>query len=235
MRDRFIGVRLDWDQQQIYKAKLGGMLGTGRQMLLDPAGNVIPDANVPGGYASRYNLHLTSKILDAVSAKFPPDTHAPRLKLDWFLWPTKPPFNATAMANWDRKPMAVVEGTVPAILDNADFLRWHVRQFIWTRGQTNGPGRLVIRRVMNRVQTELATIDLAALTPLQLGQRLDEVWRRYMKQRPFTARGYSENPHGKMFDPIKTRMADEEITLRQQAVDGTLLPPGRKLGEAAPY
>lgn len=235
MRDRFIGVRLDWDQQQLYKTKLGGMLGTGRQMLLDPAGNVIPDANVPGGYATRYNLLLTPKILDSVSAKFPPNTNAPRLKLDWFLWPGKPPFNAVAMANWDRKPMVVLEGAPPAILDNPDFLRWHIRQFIWTRGQTNGPSRLVIRRVMNREQTELAVIDPSALTPRQLGQRLDDLWRNYMKQRPFTAKGYSENPHGKMFDSIKTRMFDEEMTIRQQASDGTLLAPGRKPGESAPY
>jgi len=228
-------VRLGWDQQQFYKQKLGGMLGTGHQMLLDPAGNVIADANVPGGYATRYNLHLTPKILDAVSAKFPPDTNAPRLKLDWFLWPAKPPFNATAMANWDRKPMALVEGSIPAILDHPDFLRWHIRQFIWTRGQTSGPARLVFQRVMNSQQTELAAIDTAALTPRQLGQRLDEVWRNYMKQRPFTARGYSENPHGRMFDSIKAKMLDEELTIRQQAMDGTLLPPGRRPGDPPPY
>lgn len=211
------------------------MLGTGRQMLLDPAGNVIQEANVPGGYATRYNLHLTPRILDSVSAKFRPDTNITRLKLDWFLWPVKPPFNAIAMANWDRKPMVVVEGPLPPILDNADFLRWHLRQFVWTRGQTNGPGRLVIQRVMNRQHTELATIETTALAPRQLGQKLDEVWRNYMKQRPFTARGYAENPHGKMFDSIKTRMFDEEVTIRQQALDGTLLPPGRSPGEHPSY
>jgi hypothetical protein len=32
----------------------------------------------------------------------------------------------------------LVEGPVPDALADAGFLRWHVRQFIWVRGQTNG-------------------------------------------------------------------------------------------------
>ena len=235
MRDRFIGVRLDWDQQKLYQGKLGGMLGTGRQKLLDPEGNPIKEANVPEGYATRYNLHLTPPVLDSVSGKFPPKTVAPALQLAWFLWPAKPPFNAVAMANWDRKPMVIVEGRVPAALENAEFLAWHVRQFIWTRGRTNGPSRLIFKRVMNRSQYDLAVIDAASLSLEQLCRKLDAVLRDYMKQRPFTARGYIENPHGKMFNPIKVQMIQEERIIREQAIAGTLLPPGRKLGAAAPY
>lgn len=75
-----------------------------------------------------------------------------------------------------------------------------------------------------------ATASLA-----ELGRSLHQAWLAYMKDRPRTARGYSENPAGKTFDGIKGHMIGQEDALAAQAGAGTLLAPGRRAGERAPY
>ena len=127
---------------------------------------------------------------------------------------------------------------MPAALLDSDFLRWHVRQFIWIRGNPNGESRIVVKRVKEGLKpglrTELAAISAAA-SPAEVGKALDQAWLAYMKDRPKTARGYSENPAGRMFDGIKGHMIGQEETLAAQAAAGTLLAPGRLPGERAPY
>jgi len=136
-------------------------------------------------------------------------------------------------------PIGKVEGPVPAAFSNSDFLRWHVRQFIWVRGNTNGASRITIERVKDGLagglSTELAVLDPGALSMEALGQALDKAWFAYMKDRPLAARGYLENPHGSWMRSVKEQMLSEESEIRRRAADGTLLPPGRKAGERAPY
>jgi len=56
-----------------------------------------------------------------------------------------------------------------------------------------------------------------------------------MKDRPLTARGYLENQHGKWMRSVGPQMIEEEEALRKRAAAGTLVAPGRRLSEAAPY
>lgn len=135
--------------------------------------------------------------------------------------------------------MAFIEGPIPAALNDPEFLRWHVRQFIWVRGDTEGPSRVVLKRVKDGLKpglsTELAVIEVEGLTKGALGQALDRAWLEYMKNRPLTARGYLENPHGKWMRALKDQMIYEDEEVRARARAGTLLAPGRQAGEAAPY
>jgi hypothetical protein len=128
---------------------------------------------------------------------------------------------------------------LPAALEDDAFLRWHVRQFIWVRGQTNGESRLLVRRVKDGLKaglsTELAALRPAAMSWQQLGESLDRAWIAYMKDRPLTARGYLENEHGKWMRGQATQMITEDNQLRARAAAGTLLAPGRKPGQPAPH
>jgi hypothetical protein len=56
-----------------------------------------------------------------------------------------------------------------------------------------------------------------------------------MKERPLTARGYLENQHGKWMRGQAGQMTTEDDEIRTRAAAGTLLAPGRKPGEPAPY
>ena len=77
--------------------------------------------------------------------------------------------------------------------------------------------------------------EISATRAEELGQALDAAWIEYMKQRPLTARGYLDNPHGKWMRSVGDQMVSEERELRSRAVAGTLLAPGRKPGERPPY
>ncbi|MCI0747596.1 MAG: hypothetical protein L0Y58_19495 [Verrucomicrobia subdivision 3 bacterium] len=246
----FIGLRFDWEQGNHYKDRFGFILGTGDQMILDPAGKPISHTEkTKDGRSSviygRHGCDTTGAVLDKVIAAHTKGSD--ELKLDWFLWPDKParrqggrypaPFNS--MAGYARLPLAFVHGDVPGALRDSDFLRWHVRQFIWVRGETNGPGRIIVKRVKDGLKpglsTEIAAIDCDSLSKLEIGQALDAAWMEYMKHRPLTARGYLDNPHGKWMRSVKNQMISEEQDLRSRAAAGTLLPPGRNPGERAPY
>lgn len=246
----FTGVRFDWEQGNFYKSKFGFIPGTGDQLLLTPGGELIrsekPDkSGKPTVIYGRHGCDTTGPVLDAVARAHP--VKSQEMKLDWFLWPQKAakrpggryPVPHTAIAGYARLPYVLVDGPIPAALENAEFLRWHVRQFIWVRGKTEGESRLVIRRVPDGLKdsfsTELAVLQPATLTWKELGAALDEAWLTYMKDRPLTARGYLENEHGKWMRNQAQQMITEDDEVRVRGAAGTLLAPGRKAGEAAPY
>jgi hypothetical protein len=246
----FVGLRFDWEQGNHYKDKFGFILGTGDQLFLTPAGQIIPhgqkskDGNAAVVYG-RHGCDTTGEVLDRITAAHPKKSD--ELTLEWFLWPDKParrhggryPASHTSIAGYARMPLAFIHGEIPAALRDPEFLRWHVRQFIWVRGETNGPGRIVLKRVkdglIKDLSTEIASIDPGALSKKQLGEALDAGWLEYTKHRPLVARGYLDNPHGKWMRSVAGQMINEEQELRTRALAGTLLPPGRQPGERAPY
>lgn len=243
LAENFVGLKIDWEQGKRYKEKLGRIPGTGCQTMLDLDGTPLKEYGGVDAFASRYNRVLTPKILDEIAAKFPAKKPAPALRIEWFLWPTQRqgmwPAGVDDIANYARLPQAWIEGPMAAALEDSDFLRWHVRQFIWIRGNAKGDSRIVVKRVREGLRPGLPT-EIAAIPagegPLEkLGASLDEAWTTYMKDRPRTARGYSENPHGKMFERIKDDMVGDEEAIAAQAKAGTLLAPGRKAGEKPPY
>jgi hypothetical protein len=250
LAERFIGLRFDWEQGNHYKDKFKFILGTGDQMLLSPEGQPIRHEATtrdgrPNVVYGRHGRDTTGEVLDEVSAKFP--VKSEQLKIDWFLWSQKSsrrpggsyPASHTSIAGYARLPFVVINGPVPSALDDARFLRWHVRQFVWVRGRTNGSTELLVRRVKDGLKeglpTDLATIDPAHMTWKELGSALDKAWLQYMKDRPLTAKGYLDNPHGRWMRSVAEQMIDEETLMRSHAAEGTLLPPGRKAGEVAPY
>jgi hypothetical protein len=247
LADHFVSVMFDFYQGQHYKAKVGVHLGTGDQLFLDPQGNAIPTGRTgkdgrPTVVYGRHGLDTTPEVLDSILAKHPPKAGPPALRLEWFLFPDKYPWpnpaTVAAVAQYARMPMATIEGPMPAPLEDAAFLRWHVRQFLWVRGKADGPSRIVVRRVRDGLPegtpTDLGAVD-GTLGAAELGKALDEKWRAYMKERPFTARGYHENPHGKWMRSVKDQMIGEDESIRRQALAGTLAAPGRKPGERPPY
>lgn len=239
----FVGLRFDWEQGNHYKEKFGFILGTGDQLLLDPSGRLVTPCK--GRVYGRHGCDTTAAVLDDVIAKYP--SKSEELRMDWFWWNPKrskreggsyPPSPAS-IATFARLPMARVDGSLPPALENSEFLRWHVRQFIWVRGTTNAPSRVTIERVKDGLPaglpTELAAFDPGKLSLEALGKELDNAWTSYMKDRPLAARGYLENPHGGWMRSVKDQMLSEESGIRQRAATGALLPPGRRAGERAPY
>jgi hypothetical protein len=246
----FIGLRFDWEQGNHYKDKFGFILGTGDQLFLTPSGEVIPHGQKnkegkPTVVYGRHGCDTTGEVLDKIAAAHPKKSDD--LKLEWFLWSDKPtrrpggryPASHTSIAGYARMPIAFIHGEIPAALRDPEFLRWHVRQFIWVRGETNGPSRIVVKRVKDGLKkdasTEIANLNADALSKKQLGESLDVAWQEYAKHRPFVARGYLDNPHGKWMRGVAGQMINEEQELRTRALAGTLLPPGRQPGEKRPY
>jgi hypothetical protein len=249
----FVGVRFDWEQGNHYKDRIGFILGTGDQLLLTPGGDVIPPPNPakdgkPARVYGRNGCDTTPAVLDGVMQHFPAAADPRVLKIEWFFWPRFPskarpggsyPVPYESAAGYARLPLAVVDGPIPDALRNSDFLRWHVRQFIWVRGKSDGPSRVTIRRVKDGLKaglpTELATLNPKAMDLKALGESLDAGWLTYMKDRPLVARGYLENEHGGWMSGMADQMSSEEQVIRTRAREGTLLPPGRKAGENPPY
>ena len=234
LANNFVAIRIDWEQGKRFKDKLGRIPGTGCQTLHDLDGAPLQEHGGLDAFASRYDRALTTKVLDAVAARFPAKKEQPPLRLEWFLWPTSRqgmwPASADDISNYARTPQAFIEGPLPAALRDSDFLRRHVRQFIWVRGSEAGESRIRVKRVREGLKpglpTEIATIPAGSAE--SLGRALDEAWRTYMKDRPATARGYTENPAGKMFQRIERHMIGAEESIAKAAADGTLVPPGRE-------
>lgn len=239
----FVALRIDWEQGKQYRDKLGKIPGTGCQTMLDLDGVPMKEYGGIDAFASRYGRILTPKILDEISARYPAKKPPPPLRIEWFLWPVKRqglwPAGVDDIANYARLPQAWIEGPLPPALQNPDFLRWHLRQFIWIRGSEQGESRIVVKRVREGLKAglspEIAAIPAGGAASGSLGTALDEAWRTYMKDRPRTARGYCENPAGKMFERIKDDMIGDEEAIAERARAGTLVPPGRKPGEKPPY
>ena len=241
LADRFIGLRLDWEQGNHFKDRFGFVLGTGDQMLLDLNGTPIRHEKGGKGVRSeiygRHGCDTTAEVLDSVAEKFP--LKSSELKLEWFLWPRKQtrrpggfyPVSYESIAGYARLPIAFVEGPIPAALRNENFLRSHIRQFIWVRGTSDGESRIRITRVKDGLKSglspEIATVPAANADLETVGKALDAAWLEYMKHRPFTARGYLENPHGKWMRRLTDQMVREDEEVRRRAAAATLLPPGR--------
>ena len=104
----FVGLRFDWEQGNHFKEKFGFILGTGDQLLLDPAGKLIPPCK--GQVYGRHGCDTTAAILDAVIARHP--VRADELRMEWFWWNTRAskreggsyPPSPTAIATFARLP-----------------------------------------------------------------------------------------------------------------------------------
>jgi hypothetical protein len=75
--------------------------------------------------------------------------------------------------------------------------------------------------------SDIAAIATGGSDLKAISGSLDAAWLEYMKARPFTARGYLENPHGKWMRRLSDQMIREDEEIRRRAAAGTLLPPGR--------
>ncbi|MFN3486639.1 MAG: hypothetical protein ACK44W_14320 [Planctomycetota bacterium] len=243
LAEGFVALRIDWEQGRHYKDRLGRIPGTGCQTVLDLEGRPMAEFGGVDAFASRYGKNLTPELLDRIARRFPPKPDAALLRIEWFLWPTERrglwPASVDDIAGYARMPQAWLEGPLPEALRNPEFLRWHVRQFIWVRGRPDGETRIVVRRVQDGLKPGLdpriAEIPAGRLSLKALGRALDDAWRTYMMDRPRTARGYCDNPAGRMFAPIRDRMIAEEERVEEQARAGRLPPPGRNPGQAPPY
>jgi hypothetical protein len=212
--------------------KRHGLLSTtqGNQVLLDPKGKYIEGINPRG---RRYQIDELAALLDRVHKEYPGrEDRRDDLKLDWFYVDrfassARGQLSGSFVSRVDRKALAVVEGKEVALLSKSEFLRCHVRQFIWERGTTDGPPRIVVRQFAPTT-TGLVTIDLAAADAAAISRQLDIAWLAYMKERPMVARGYVDNPHGNWLRGVMEPVHLEEVEVRESAIAGTLAPPGRK-------
>jgi hypothetical protein len=225
---QFVCIRLDHDQMQKHKNRLK-IPTQGNQVLLTPQGEYVPGTEPRG---KRYDVRTFVALLDRVLTDYPP---APEkkddLKLTWFWWNPRDQglpghFGADAISRLDRKPVLTVSGPVAEWLDQPEFLRRHLRQFIWTRGAPTGPARLTVR-MLEPERRELLSLDLTTTTGAEASQALDRVWLDYMKQRPLVAQGYYDNKFGNWLRAVMEEAHREEVRVRDEAVKETLLPPGR--------
>jgi hypothetical protein len=200
----------------------------GNQVLLNPKGKYIEGIQPRG---QRYKIDELAAHLDRVHKEYPGDENRrDDLKLDWFYVDrfaanARGQLSGSFVSQVDRKPLAIVEGQESNLLRDSKFLHRHVRQFIWQRGTTDGPPRIVVRQFAP-TRTDLATIDLADDT-VAVSEQADSAWLAYMKERPMVARGYIDNPHGNWLRGVMEQVHLEEIQVRKAAEAGTLAPPGR--------
>jgi hypothetical protein len=225
----FVCVRMDWEQMQRHKSRWPTPT-QGNQVLLDSRGDAVAGTDPRG---RRHPVPDLLALLDRVLRDHPPaGAHRDDLELEWFLWNPRERgyqghFGAEAASRLDRKPLLTLSGPVPGWLRGAGFLRRHLRQFIWTRGEAAGPARLAVR-MLEPERRELLSLSLADADPVETGRRLDAAWLEYMKVRPLVARGYIDNPFGSWLRAVMERAHAEEVRLREEALKGTLTPPGRE-------
>jgi hypothetical protein len=173
-------------------------------------------------------------LLDRLHADHPLETpQQDDLQLKWVFWNVEdqglpPYFGAEAICRLDRKPLLVIDGPVPEWLDQPEYLRQHLRQFIWKRGEADVAPRITVRQLEPR-RCDLATIDLADVTPERLSELLDEAWQAYMLERPLIARGYIDNEHGNWLRRVMEGAHEEELRVQDEAQRGVLQPPGREV------
>lgn len=211
--------------------KRHGLLGTtqGNQVLLDPKGKHIEGVEPRG---RRYQIDELAALLDRVHKAHPGrEGRRDDLKLDWFYVDrfaasARGQLSGSFVSRVDRKPLAIVEGREADLLSQSEFLRRHVRQFVWERGTTDGPSRIVVRQ-FEPTRADLATIELDGSDAEAVSRQLDAAWLAYMKERPMVARGYIDNPHGNWLRDVMEQVHQEEVEVREAAKAGTLAPPGR--------
>jgi hypothetical protein len=236
----FVCVRLDHEQMQRLKHKLR-VPTQGNQVLFTSRGEYVEDTDPRG---KRYKIEELVPILDRVLAEHgfklsgeaiipgPMNEAASDLRLAWFFWNPEDyglprVFGAETVCRLDRKPLLVLDGPAPDWLDESTFLRRHVRQFVWTRGERFAEPRITIRQ-LEPERRELAQVALNDVTAETLSAALDKAWIQYMQARPLTARGYIDNEHGNWLKTVMERAHAEEVHARDAAHTGTLLPPGRE-------
>jgi hypothetical protein len=225
----FVCVRLDWEQMQKHRSRWKTPT-QGNQVLLGPNGDYIPGVEPRG---KRYPVEELVPLLDRILARYPPHTAAIEedLRLATFFWNPRDQglpdhFGAEFVSRLDRKPIAALSGPPPAWLDRPEFLGKHLRQFIWTRGERRAEPHLTVRYLEPECK-QLLSLPLTGAEPAEVTRALDSAWREYMKVRPMVARGYIDNPHGRWLKPVMERVHLEELRLREEALAGTLKPPGR--------
>jgi hypothetical protein len=224
----FVCVRLDHEQMQRLKDQLK-VPTQGNQVLFNSLGQYIPGTDPRG---KRYEVEEFVELLDRTLAEHRVESpQSDELRLKWFFWNPEDQglpryFGAESICRLDRKPLLTLDGPPPDWLDEPQFLRKHLRQFIWKRGERDAGPRLTIVQLEPR-RRELASVDLEGISPEGLGEILDRAWIEYMQERPMTARGYFDNPHGNWLRRVMERAHDEELRLRRQAEQGVLAPPGR--------
>ena len=239
LASRFAALRLDWEQGNHYRDRFGFVLGTGDQLFLKPDGALIPPAT--GSVYGRHGEDITPDVLARVHRTAGSAPAITTLDLDWFFWPRKPsagrpggfyPPPVDAIAGVARHPVAEVHGHLPDALEDTAFLKRHVRQFIWKRGDPTAAPSVHLFRVRDglppALPTDLATLDGEDLQAENLGPALDRAWLTYMENRPLTARGYLENEHGGWMRGVADQMLEEDRETRRQARAGSLRPAGRQ-------
>jgi hypothetical protein len=227
----FVCVRLDHEQmQRLRKTERLVTPTQGNQVLLDPQGNYIPGIQPRG---KRYKIDELIGLLDQVLEQHPPkEETGDDLRLAWFLNNPEDQglpryFGPQSIGCLDRKPVATIAGPIPEWLDDPDFLRRHVRQFVWTRSAKGSLPRLTIQQHEPEPR-RLAEIDLDSVTATEAVSQLDAAWLAYMKARPFVARGYIDNEHGNWLKAVMERAYSEELQVKGEAESGILRPPGRE-------
>lgn len=238
LAEKFVAIRLDWEQGNHYRERFGFVLGTGDQLLLKPEGDRIPPADGKMVYG-RHGEDITPEVLARARRASGAASSIEKLDIDWFLWSRKSstrkggfyPPPVEAIAQYARLPIAEIDGPMPPALEDSVFLKKHVRQFIWKRGKPGGDAVIRLRRVRDglpdSLDSHLATLRGEQLELPKLGDELDRAWLIYMKDRPLTARGYLENEHGRWMRQVAPQMLQEDKSVRARARAGTLLPPGR--------
>ena len=259
LSDHYIAVTLDY--WQIYwgpgSTKPGRFLrkygftgiDTAGQVVLSPSGELIES-----GRSWKTGRGFTPEELRSYAAEHPADPKKNDvLRLSWFMmdpayYPielggeTKSYCSALGVATAARKvrrPLVRVEGEALRLLEqDQEFLRRHVRQFWWQKGDPEGPPRLVVRHVHDtpagnqadaltgscppgKVPTVMATIDLSGGVDLgRVSPALDACWRRYMADRPSNA----DNLTFAKENVEKFKALDAHV--RRLARDGQILAPG---------
>lgn len=264
LSEQYVGVVLDY--WQIFEGPNGtkpgrflrryGFTGidTSGQVLLSPSGELLAAHR-----AWKTGNGFTPKELLEFAARFPADRKKREtLRLSWFLIDPeyfridlggKEPSlfcsaeGALHHARKMRRPLIRVDGAAITLLENhQEFLRRHVRQFWWQKGDPKAPARLVVLNSHDtppdakpdeltgscspgRVPVVMATLDLSRGVDLKtISPRLDACWREYMTQRPSNA----DNLTFRKEEIPRFKALDE--TVRQLARENRLLAPGgRKL------
>jgi hypothetical protein len=74
----------------------------------------------------------------------------------------------------------------------------------------------------------LAAPELEGLSAGELGRLLDRDRLASMEERPMTARGDIDNPHGRWLEAVMEGADREGLRIRREASEGTPTPPGRR-------
>jgi hypothetical protein len=229
--ENFVCARLGWEAMQQAKNR-HGLVGTtqGNQVLLDPQGKYLEGLDPRG---KRYEIKELVAELNRIHEQYPGHTgRRDDLKLEWFYVDrfakeARGQLDGQFVSKVDRKPLVMVEGRASSLLQDQEFLRRHVRSFIWERQVADDAPRLTVWQ-FEPTRKELVTIDLSSASMEEVSRQLDAAWLAYMQDRPMLARGYIDNAHGKWLRAVMEEVYREEVQLRDAATAGTLLPPGRE-------